>query len=244
MRNYNRQIPINNLKLILARSGNQCAFPDCTHPIFDDKNLFIAQLCHIEGVSRLGQRHNPYKSDKETNSYDNLLFLCYRHHKETDDVDLYPVQRLREIKATHEAKFKESTYKYSNEVLHELIKETNSYWERIDELHAKHIVPELAVPIDTKSNILTLINEVNDNLGSLHEINMILMSECMATHFEYICLGFPNLLTRISVAIDQIEIKYLEELILKNAHDDDLKAKLKYLRDNFEETSQSAGLAD
>ena len=111
MRKYSRQISPNTLKTLLARSGNQCAFPNCSHPIFDDNSLFIAQLCHIEGVLPMSQRHNPNKSDDETNSYENLLLLCYRHHKETDNVDLYPVDKLKEIKDTHEAKFKEVIFK-------------------------------------------------------------------------------------------------------------------------------------
>ena len=161
MKKFSRQISIENLKLLLARSGNQCAFPGCSHPIFDDNNLFIAQLCHIEGVSPLGQRYNPNKTDIEINSYENLLFLCYRHHKVTDNVDLYPVERLKEIKTAHELKLKESTYKYPDAVLDELIKEINLYWESIEKLHSNHIVPDLAVPINTNDDILKL----SKNLG-------------------------------------------------------------------------------
>lgn len=244
MKKYSRQIPLDTLKFLLARSGNQCAFPDCSHPLFDDNNLFIAQLCHIEAVSPLGQRHNPDKSDEETNSYDNLLFLCYRHHKESDNVDLFPVKRLKEIKEFHEAKFKEATYKYSNEILIKLINETNYYWERIEELHSKHTIPDFAIPIDIKNDILTLLNEVNGNLHVLNEISVVLRNECKSTHFEYVCLALPNLLGRIDIAISQIEIKYMEELLLKNPNTNNLKTKLNQLRDIFAKRAQTAALAD
>jgi len=244
MRKYRREILINTLKSLLAKSGNQCAFPNCSHPIFNDDNLLIAQLCHIEGVSPLGQRHNPDKSDKETNDYENLMFLCYRHHKETDNVVSYPVERLKEIKAVHEAKFKEKAYNYSNEALKVLIKETTAYWEKIEEVHINHVIPELAVPINTRSDILTLIDEIKENLGSLSDLNSVFMSELKTTHFEFVCLAIPNFLTRSSVALDQIEIKYIEELLLKNSDDQNLKAKLKQLRKQFEEIAQSAGLSD
>ena len=244
MKKYSRHIAIETLKLLLARSGNQCAFPECSHPLFNNNNIFVAQLCHIEAVSPFGQRYNPNKSSDEINEYNNLIFLCYRHHKETDNIDLYPVQWLKEIKATHEAKFKEETYNYSTTILDALIKETNSYWEQIEKLHAEHIYPEFAVPIDTKNDILSLINEVDRNLGSLVEVNATLMSECKTTHFESICLAFPNLLTRINVALDQIEIKYIEELLLKNPDAEDLKIKLKYLRERFAKTAQTSGLSD
>lgn len=244
MKKYSRQISVDTLKSLLARSGNQCAFPDCIHPLFDDNNLFIAQLCHIEGVSPLGQRHNPDKSSEETNSYDNLLFLCYRHHKESDNVDLFPVKRLKEIKESHETKFKEATYKYSNEVLMKLINETNSYWGLIEELQTKHLIPDFAIPIDIKVDILTLLSEVNSNLQALNEISIVLMNECKSTHFEYVCLALPNLLGRIDVAFHQIEIKYLEELVLKNPNSNDLKAKLNQLRNIFSRIAQTAALAD
>lgn len=244
MKKYSRKISIDNLKLLLARSGNQCAFSDCFHPVFDDNNLFIAQLCHIEAVSPNGQRYNPNKTDEEINSSDNLLFLCYRHHKVTDNVDLYPVEKLKEIKNNHEAKFKEASYDYPKEVLNNLETEIENFWTQIDKLHLEHIIPELSVPINTKSDILSLISEVNEFLGHLNEVNSVLMSDCKRTHFEYVCLAMPNLLTRISVAIDQIEIKYLEEQILKKPDSKELKDKLEEVRNNFENIAKYAGLAD
>ncbi len=39
------------LRALFARSGNQCAFPGCTQPLINDKNKFIAQVCHIEAAS-------------------------------------------------------------------------------------------------------------------------------------------------------------------------------------------------
>jgi hypothetical protein len=244
MKKYSRKISIDTLKLLLARSGNQCAFSDCYHPIFDDNNLFIAQLCHIEAVSPNGQRFNPKKTDEEINSYDNLLFLCYRHHKVTDNVDLYPVHKLKEIKANHEAKFKETSYDYPQEVINNLENEIENFWIQVDKLHSEHITPELAVPINTKNDILSLITETNEYLKLLTEVNSALASVCKMTHFEYVCLAMPNLLTRISVAIDQIEIKYLEEQVLKKPDCKELRNKLKEVRKNFEEVAKYTWLAD
>lgn len=244
MKKYSRKISIDTLKFLLARSGNQCAFSDCSHPIFDDNNLFIAQLCHIEAVSPNGQRYNPNKTDEEINSHDNLVFLCYRHHKVTDNVDLYPIPKLKEIKTNHEAKFKETSYDYPQEVLTNLEIEIENFWSNMDKLHSEHIIPELAVPINTKNDILSLITEVNEYLGHLNEVNSVLMNECKRTHFEYVSLAMPNLLTRISVAIDQIEIKYLEEQVLKKSDSKELKDKLKEVRHNFENITKYAGLAD
>jgi hypothetical protein len=244
VRVYSRAIAVNTLKLLLARSGNQCAFPGCQHPVFNDEGLFIAQLCHIEGVAPLSQRHNINKSDKETNSYENLLFLCYRHHIETDNVKMYPVEKLIEIKALHEAKFSEGTYEYSSKVLKELVKEINFYWQKIEKLHAHHVVPELAVPIDVEGDILKLIDEINESLNSLSDLNSVFMDDLMETHFEFVCLAIPNFLTRSSVALIQIKIKYIEELLIKNPVDQNLQTTLKHLRNYFESIVQSVGLID
>lgn len=37
------------------------------------------------------------------------------------------------------------------------------------------------------------------------------VNDFKTTHFEYVCLSFPNFSTRIGVTINQIEIKYTEE---------------------------------
>jgi hypothetical protein len=244
MKKYSRKVAIHTLKLLLARSGNQCAYSECSHPIFDDNSLFIAQLCHIEAVSPNGQRYNPNKTDEEINSYKNLLFLCYRHHKVTDNVELYSVQKLKEIKTNHEAKFKETSYNYPLAVLTNLENEITNFWIHVDKLHSEHLIPELAVPINTKSDILTLIMEINEYLEHLSEVNSVMMDDCKIIHFEYVCLALPNLLTRISIAIDQIEIKYLEEQVLKKPDSKELKNKLNEIRNRFEIIAKSAGLAD
>ena len=44
-------------------------------------------------------------SNEERRHRENLILLCHRHHVETSDVDRYPVARMREAKAAHEAKF-------------------------------------------------------------------------------------------------------------------------------------------
>ncbi|MFL0161961.1 hypothetical protein [Aquirufa salirivi] len=52
----------------------------------------------------------------------------------------------------------------------------------------------------------------------------------------------PNLLTRLRVAIDQIEIKYLEEQVIKRPNSEEIKNKLKEVRNNFEDFAKYAGL--
>lgn len=122
--------------------------------------------------------------------------------------------------------------------------EIENFWTQVDQLHSEHIFPELAVPIDSKKDILALIAETQEYLEHLTEVNSVLMNDCKRTHFEFVCIAMPNLLSMLSIVIDQIEIKYLEEQILKNPDNEELLNKLKKVRMDFENIAKYAGLVD
>jgi hypothetical protein len=50
---------------------------------------------------------------------DNLLLMCHQHHIETNDVERFPVKRLKGIKAKHEAKFAAGTLPVSEKQFEE-----------------------------------------------------------------------------------------------------------------------------
>ncbi|MEZ8544796.1 hypothetical protein AB6C74_18245 [Vibrio splendidus] len=104
------------LRELYMRSGNICAFPECNHPIMNSDGVYVAQMCHIEAASPKGQRYNKNQTDDERAGYDNLLLMCYRHHKETDDVQAFPVSKLKQIKKDHEAKFSSVLDALANDV--------------------------------------------------------------------------------------------------------------------------------
>lgn len=93
------------LKMLLLRSGNQCAFPGCTEVLYDSNNQLQAECCHIEAALSGGERYNEKSTNEERRSESNLMFLCRNHHKKTNDVDKFPVAKLKAIKADHESKF-------------------------------------------------------------------------------------------------------------------------------------------
>lgn len=95
------------LRALFAKSGNQCAFPDCDHPLIDEDNNFVAQVCHIEDALP-GGRFNEDMNNEERRSYDNLVLFCYKHHIQTNNLDKFHVSRLKEIKVLHEALFTET----------------------------------------------------------------------------------------------------------------------------------------
>ena len=95
------------MRALFAKSGNRCAFPKCDHPLIDEDQNFVAQVCHIEDAMP-GGRFNENISNEEARLHDNLILLCYRHHIKTNNIEKFPVKKLREIKSNHESKFSET----------------------------------------------------------------------------------------------------------------------------------------
>lgn len=93
------------LREIFLKSGNLCAFPDCRELMMDEKGVFIGQICHIEAASPGGQRFNIKMSNEDRRAVSNLMLMCYKHHKVTDDVLNYSVSILKRMKADHESRF-------------------------------------------------------------------------------------------------------------------------------------------
>ncbi|MEL6470437.1 MAG: hypothetical protein AAFQ74_11975 [Cyanobacteria bacterium J06623_4] len=93
------------LRELFLKSGNECAYPGCTHKIISSSGVFLAQICHIEAASEGGERFNPNQTNEQRREFANLLLMCHAHHKVTDNVDEYTVERMRDIKSQHESKF-------------------------------------------------------------------------------------------------------------------------------------------
>lgn len=93
------------LRELYLKSGNQCAFPNCTRVILNSDGVFVGQICHIEAAEEGGERFNPVMSDDERAAFSNLMLMCYEHHVITNDVITYTVEALQLMKAKHEIKF-------------------------------------------------------------------------------------------------------------------------------------------
>ncbi|OCZ69742.1 hypothetical protein A9F99_09165 [Acinetobacter pittii] len=73
--------------------------------LFDLGGQFIGQVCHIEAANKKGQRFNPRMTNEERRDFENLILLCANHHIITNDVNEFPVNVLKNMKAAHEQKF-------------------------------------------------------------------------------------------------------------------------------------------
>ncbi|KAF2082013.1 tetratricopeptide repeat protein [Flavobacterium sharifuzzamanii] len=131
MINNTKEIPkrlaprFQTLRLLLAKSGNQCAFENCFEVIFNNANELVGQCCHIEAALPGGERFNSNQNNEERRSFENLLFLCHKHHLESNDVNIYTVSALKRIKDNHHSKFSEKEFIVNPNHMDSLIEKFN-----------------------------------------------------------------------------------------------------------------------
>ncbi|WP_454015783.1 hypothetical protein [Bacillus sp. Marseille-Q7846] len=182
------------LRNLYVYSGNQCAFPGCSNEIVDENGTYIAQVCHIEAASKGGQRFNPDMTNKERRDFSNLILLCYEHHKVTDDEAIYTVEKMKEMKANHEAKFKNIIEDMSNLFIEDITKNQSIIYPISlnsinDELKWRNNEEELQQALEvmivevqklvkitpaTRSVFLTMLERSEGNIVLLNEIPDIL----------------------------------------------------------------------
>ena len=166
---------------LFAKTGNQCAFPGCLHPLIDEDNDFIAQVCHIEAAQPGGPRYNTTMTDNDRRSVENLIVLCYRHHKKTDNIDFYDVTRLRQMKAKHESNWAEREYQVPNEALDRIFEEQFSFEQHVSDVNAEWVASfDLAMDfrfLDDPSKHLDQIRiSISDIEKLLNDISAFLSS--------------------------------------------------------------------
>lgn len=164
---------LETLRALFARSGNQCAFPGCTHPLINGDNVFIAQVCHIEAANSGGERFNPNSDDEYRRSYGNLILLCYSHHIETDNVDRYPVDKLKEMKINHEQLFEKSSFKIDEAALYKLKFQMDDYWEKIERANKlEHIFQDsgLAMEVNGKASFFEVMQSAREAIAGIKHL--------------------------------------------------------------------------
>jgi hypothetical protein len=92
------------IKELFAVSLNRCAFPNCANPIVDVNGSLLGEICHIEAAMSDGERFNAKMSNEDRRKKSNLILLCSNHHIVTNNTQLYPSEKMREMKINHESK--------------------------------------------------------------------------------------------------------------------------------------------
>lgn len=149
------------IKKLFALSGNKCAFTDCHRKIIEENGEVFGEICHIEAASPKGPRYNDQQTNEERNGFENLVLLCPNHHKDTDDLTVFTVPRLKEMKKDHESKYVQNQFQVSSEQLQKIMLDIEDKLDRILEHVSK--IPVL------EQNSTTIINQNNEILKSIVE---------------------------------------------------------------------------
>jgi hypothetical protein len=102
------------IKILWANAAGRCAFPDCRDKLCteasDNEDAYtIGEMAHICGKNIGSNRHLTTQSEKERDSYENLILLCPKHHTiidQPENANKYSVKFLLEIKVAHESYFR------------------------------------------------------------------------------------------------------------------------------------------
>lgn len=177
------------LRFLYGKSGNKCAYPNCTAPIFESDGTLTGECCHIEAYSPNGARYNASTSCEEKNAEENLILMCSRHHKIIDThPEQYSVETLKKYKQQHELQYSHEQRELDLNMLKALEHSIITYWNRIQHLDTADTTG-LKMTVDPNFNIedLTLLLDENfknleNFLGFFHKSDMVLLED-----LQYIC---------------------------------------------------------
>lgn len=235
------------IRTLFARSGNECAFPECQHELINKKDQFVAQICHIKAAESGGERYDTNQTDEERRAANNLLLLCYRHHIETNDVNEFTIEKMEQIKRNHEEQFSGSGFRPKEEIIDRISAESTAYWGRIDRLNTiEHSLLEFALPIEARHDAFQLLADCRENIDIIESfIDHLCESVGSRREFWEACnLGLPNRMELLQVQLRQLELKLLEYHVREKPDDKGAMASLESLRKEFEEIAQHAVVRD
>ncbi|MCE7744260.1 MAG: tetratricopeptide repeat protein [Candidatus Heimdallarchaeota archaeon] len=230
------------IKILWGRAAGKCSFPDCNKDlVFEEKNKkysIIGHNAHICSPKLDGPRYNPAISQKELNLYENLILLCSEHHKIIDDnLDLYTVAKLLEIKRNHEMKMSKGQIPKAKKIYSQIWKDSKSitpidilgqergspkysfkefYYEReIDDLFNEKV-------LDSKNNILLVGRPLSGKSRLLYQLLKTTNEKTEVLIPKYIDFDLDNIVVpshfndkkRKIVILDDLH-RYLQ---LKNFH--------------------------
>src|ERR1035437_8411825 len=104
-------IPINEVKILLAKSSGRCAYTGCGKNLITISEhgaepVFSGEIAHIISAKHKGPRGNSQTQCANKNSHKNLILFCGEHHFLVDSrPDIYTEEILLQMKKKHENRF-------------------------------------------------------------------------------------------------------------------------------------------
>ena len=107
-------ISVPDRKILWAKSGAYCAFPECRTRLIEQLPLssedagslvVVAEEAHIRSARPDGPRHDPSYDKNLLDSYENIIILCAHHHALIDKKGGigFTVEELERMKSSHES---------------------------------------------------------------------------------------------------------------------------------------------
>lgn len=103
------RVPPAQEKVVISRSGNQCAYPNCGLELTidseatNDRPKATGKVAHIAAASPGGPRYDVDMTAEQRGSANNLIYLCGPHHDAVDSqLEKHTKDFLLEAKNTHE----------------------------------------------------------------------------------------------------------------------------------------------
>lgn len=93
-----------------GKAGGRCEYEGCNERLWVDSltkaEFNAAYIAHIVADKPNGPRGHPQLSEQLKAELSNLMLMCDAHHRliDREDVDGHPVERLKQMKAVHEAR--------------------------------------------------------------------------------------------------------------------------------------------
>lgn len=104
-----KRISEKTAKIVWARAGGMCSYPDCRKPLIispnnpQDPHAVLGEMAHIVGHSKDGPRGAVQFRGEDRDGPENLLLLCTDHHTFIDQQpERHPTSWLYRIKDDHE----------------------------------------------------------------------------------------------------------------------------------------------
>jgi hypothetical protein len=104
-----KRISEKTAKIVWARAGGVCSYPDCFKPLIvspenlSDPLAVLGEIAHIVGHSEEGPRGEEIFRGADRDSHENLLLLCTEHHTLIDQQSIsHPATWLYRVKEDHE----------------------------------------------------------------------------------------------------------------------------------------------
>jgi hypothetical protein len=108
--NLRDRVPPAQERVVIARSGDRCAYPGCgmelsiDPQVQGDRPKATGKVAHIAAASPGGPRYEERMTPAERGSADNLIYLCGSHHDVVDgQLELHTRGFLLDAKRAHEA---------------------------------------------------------------------------------------------------------------------------------------------